>query len=244
MRIAIQISGEFRTLHLCHEALKKNVLDVFPEAQIDFFIHTWKREQEGFGTWNFQGRGAWHNTMYIFKHETGLQLFQPKLCMIEDYEEKQELKELPRAYSMFYSIQMANLVRREYEQRTNTHYNLVMRYRTDCILNENLYECIKPYIEEKTSFLCIPLPKQPKRPDGPVENDQQGICDWFGIGTPDAMDVYCGTYETFLQLKLPLLPESMLCMQLKSRGITKQSILKRPDYDMYLVEGNGQIRGL
>jgi hypothetical protein len=58
------------------------------------------------------------------------------------------------------------------------------------------------------------------------------------------MDVYCGTYDTFISEGLPLVPESMLAIQLKSRGITHSTILKRPVYDMYLVEGNGQIRGI
>ena len=244
MRLAIQISGEFRMLHMCLPTLQKNVLEAFPGWEIDIFLHTWRRDDEGFGTWEFAERGLWHKTMYVYGHGTGLAFFKPRSYFLENYEDRHDLKALPRAYSMFYSIQRANDARHDYEKLLEIHYNLVMRYRTDCILNENLFELITPFLQEKKSFLCIPKAKQPNSCDGPVDSDEHGICDWFAIGTPDAMDVYCGTYTTFQPLGVPVMPESMLALQLKTRGIGHATILKRPVYDFYLVEGNGQIRGL
>lgn len=244
MRLAIQISGEFRTLHLCLPKLQAAVLASFPQTEIDFFIHTWRRDEDSMGTFPFEGRGEWHITMPVYGHGAGLALFKPRSYFLENYDDRQDLKTLPRAYSMFYSIKRANEARKDYEKITETYYDLVMRYRTDCILNENLFECIKPFLQERKPFLCIPKTKRGNNCDGPVENDTDGICDWFAVGTPDAMDVYCGVYDTFIQVKLPVLPESMLAMQLKTKGISHQTILKRPAYDFYLVEGNGQIRGL
>ena len=244
MRLAIQISGDFRTLHICLPLLQTNVMDCFPGWEIDFFVHTWRRDEDGMGTWEFEGRSFWHKTIYVFGHGTGLSIFKPRSYFLENYEDRHDLKALSRAYSMYYSIQRANDARHQYEEQLEVKYDLVMRYRTDCILNENLFEIIKPYLSENRSFLCIPKAKQPRYCDGPVDSDEYGLCDWFAIGTPDAMDVYCGTYDTFISEGLPLVPESMLAIQLKSRGITHSTILKRPVYDMYLVEGNGQIRGI
>lgn len=244
MRLAVQISGEFRTLHLSLPKLQENLLEVFPNTEIDFFVHTWWREADGLGTFPFDGRGEWHNTMVVYGHGLGLALLKPRGYFLEKYEDRHDLKALPRAYSMYYSIQRANDARKDYERLMEIHYDLVMRYRTDCILNENLYEAIKEFIETKKSFLCIPQTKQVKSCDGPVDSDENGICDWFAIGTGDAMDVYCGTYETWKEIGLPIVPESMLAMQLKSKGISRKTILKRPVYDFYLVEGNGKPRGL
>ena len=248
MKIALQISGEFRALHFSAECLNKYILSVFPEAEINIFVHTWWREQTSLGTWQFEGRGDWHKNVMVFDHGTGLALFKPSSYFLEKYEDRHDLKALPRAYSMYYSIKRANEARKEFERLTGIHYDFIIRYRTDCIINENLYEVvrdyIKDYIEQKKSFLCIPQSKVAKRADGPVDSDTEGICDWFAIGTGDAMDVYCGTYDTFIEIGLPILPESMLALQLKSRGITKETILKRPLCAMFLVEGNGQIRGL
>ncbi len=231
-------------LHLCYTALKKHVYDVFPDWEIDFFVHTWRREEEGLGTWPFNGRGDWHKTMYIYGHGTGLALFQPRSYFLENYDDRTDLHDLPRAYSMYYSIQRANDARQEYQKLMETKYDLVMRYRTDCILNENLFEIVKDFLKEKSPFLCIPTTRRGNKCDGPVETDDQGICDWFAIGTPEMMDVYCRTYETWKKEGLAIVPESMLVLQLKMYGITKERFLKRPVYDFYLVEGNGQIRGI
>ena len=244
MRLAIQISGDFRTLHISLPKLQASVLETFPNTEIDFFIHTWRRDEDSMGTFPFDGRGEWHETMPVYGHGTGLALFKPRSYFLENYDDRHDLKSLARAYSMFYSIKRANDARKDYERLTETYYNLVMRYRTDCILEENLFELIKPFVLEKKSFLCIPKTRRGNNCDGPVENDNEGICDWFAIGTPDAMDVYCGVYDTFLPVGHAILPESMLAIQLQMKGIRHTTILKRPVYDFYLVEGNGQIRGL
>lgn len=244
MKIAIQISGEFRALPFCIHSLNQYVIGAFPNTEIDFFIHTWRREEDSLGTFPFEERGDWHTQVMVYSHGKGLNTFSPRSYLLDNYDDRHDLKALPRAYSMFYSIKRANDVRKDYEKLLETKYDLVMRYRTDCILNANLYECIKPYIEEKKSFLCIPKAKLPKRPDGPSDNDEESICDWFAIGTPELMDIYCGTYDTWRPTGLAIVPESMLAMQLKSYGITKETTLKRPLYDYFLVEGTGLIRGL
>jgi hypothetical protein len=244
MRIAIQISGEFRALTHCVNSLNQFLFATFPNAEFDIFLHTWRRDTPGMGTWQFEGRGDWHKQVLVYDHGTGLALFNPRSYFLENYDDRHDLKALPRAYSMFYSIKRANDARKDYERLMEKTYDIVIRYRTDCMLHENLYELVRPFLEERKSFLCIPKTTRGNNCDGPVGNDAEGICDWFAIGTPDAMDVYCGTYDTFIQIGLPILPESMLTMQLQVKGITSQTILKRPAFDFYLVEGNGDIRGL
>jgi hypothetical protein len=245
MKLAIQISGEFRNLDKAIECLNKNVYSTFQGWDIDIFLHTWKREEDGSGTWPFEGRGDWHTTVKVSNHKTGIELFQPKLSWVEDYEDKKKLKALPRAYSMFYSIENANSLRKIYEEQKKEYYDLVMRYRTDCYLDGNVYELVQPYLKQpRESFLCIPKTVRGNLCDGPVTEEGETICDWFGIGTPDAMDVYCSTYSTFHTVGLPIMPESMLCVQLEAKGITEETILKRPPFDFYLVKGNGDIRGV
>ena len=244
MKIAIQISGEIRALPFCIQSLNKYIIAAFPDTQIDFFMHTWRREEDSLGTFPFAERGDWHTQVMVYSHGKALASFQPRSYFLENYDDRHDLQELPRAYSMFYSINRANDARKEYERLTEVTYDAVMRYRTDCICNENLYEMVKEFIEAKESFLCIPKAKLPKHHDGPCDNDEESICDWFAVGTPDLMDIYCGTYETWKPTRLPIVPESMLAMQLKSHGITKESTLKRPTYDFFLVEGTGLIRGL
>ena len=235
MKIAIQISGEFRMLHLCLPALFR----VIKDQNVDFFVHAWHKEEEGAGTYPFEGRGIWHKTMYVYGHEQGIKVFQPRSYLIEKYEEKEELKKFPRSMSMYYSIYMANEIRKKYENDMNIKYDVVMRYRTDCILETPIFNELpleKPY-------LVIPVSSRVVTVDGPCEDSS--ICDWIAWGTPDTMDVYCATFLMWLEQPSNMIPipESMLYLQLKRAGLTHPTFLKRPEVDFYLVEGNGQVRG-
>lgn len=222
MRLAIQISGEFRTLKNSLQSLQTHVFSVIAFANVDIFIHTWWKDGDG-------------------GHGEGLATLNPRSYFLERYTDRYDLQKLPRAYSMFYSIKRANDARKDYEKLLEIKYDLVMRYRTDCCLNESLFVCLKEFAKERKSFLCIPKAKSVPEHDGPTE---EGICDWFAIGTPDTMEVYCNTYTTFQPLELPLMPESMLSMQLKMHGITEQSVLKRPEYDFFLLDEDGTPRHL
>jgi hypothetical protein len=215
MRLAIQISGEFRQLQACLQTLRTYVFPGFGHFEIDIFVHTWRKEDE-------EGHG------------TGLAAFKPRSYFLEVYEDRTDLHTLPRAYSMFYSIQRANDARKEYEGIMEFKYDLVMRYRTDCIFSESVFHLIQPYLQERKPFLCIPRAKQIEICDGPVEADTEGLCDWFAIGTPELMDVYCGTYDSFREEGLPIVPETMLAFQLQLYGIPQQGFLKRPSFGFTL----------
>jgi len=212
MRLAIQISGEIRQVEDSLETLKTYVLSTFPTTEIDFFVHTWKKE--------------------------GVSLFQPRSSFVEVYEECADLQKLPRAYSMFYSIQKANELRKRYEETTGKRYDLIMRYRTDCIFKESVFDLIKDFLKDTKLFVCIPKAKQTVAYDGPVESETEGLCDWFAIGTPELMDVYCNTYTTFYEEGLPIVPETMLAFQLQMYGVVQQGFLKRPEFDFFLLRSN------
>jgi hypothetical protein len=231
-------------LNYCLPHLQRYVFQSFAGWEIDFFVHTWRKDEDGSGELPFEGRGNWHQSLQVFGHGTGLALFKPRSYFLENYDDRKDLHSLPRAYSMFYSIKRANDARIDYERLLETKYDLVMRYRTDCILNESLYDSVKEYLKEQKPFLCIPKARRIPGCDGPVESDEYGICDWIAIGTPDLMNIYCGTYQTFVETGLAIVPESMLAMQLKSHNIKHETTLRRPLYDFFLIEGNGQIRGL
>jgi hypothetical protein len=238
MRIAIQISGEFRLLHFTWHAFRDNILQTLGN-EVDIFIHSWKRDNDGMGTFPFQGRGEWHKTIPVYSDVNGLSLYKPRAYEIENYQDKEDLHVLPRSMSMYYSIWRANEVRKDYAMKNNIHYDIVMRYRTDCVIHEN------PFIslDTRNDILMIPLSKNGKAVDGPVEQDSgSAYCDWLAWGTPKAMDIYCNTYLTWLQQPFHVMPESMLSINLKAHNITKETILQRPTLDFYLVDIDGKAR--
>lgn len=241
MRIAIQISGDFRLLYLTWPSFA-TILEKEGQKgnEVDIFVHSWKREQAGFDTFPWPERADWHRTIYVYSHNDGLNLYKPKMYLIEDYDEKKELHGMGRYMSMYYSIFVANELRKAYEKQQSISYDIVMRYRTDCKLDENPFEDLP----DMKSLLCIPKPKRSIDADGPVEQDSDGsYCDWLAYGSPDTMDLYCRTFLDWLDMtNIRFMPESLLAMQLKRHNITKETSLRRPPLDFYLVDSLGEIR--
>lgn len=227
MRLALQISGEMRTLSFCYPMLKKYILDPLGSENVDIFLHTWYRESGG------EPAG----------HGEAIHLFKPRSYLLDKYEDCTFLHELPRSMTMFYSIWRANQARKEYERLMDVSYTLVVRYRTDCYFLEEPFAGFETYIPESIPLLVIPKTKRIALSDGPAE-DTNVLCDWFAFGSPYCMDIYCNTYATWHQMGIYPIPESMIYLQLRMNGITEETWLKRPALDYFLIETNGKIRGL
>ena len=240
MRAAIQISGEFRCLHLSLESFQKHVLNPLQEkgyTQIYIFCHCWKKEKTELGTFPFEGRGDWHKTIPVFSSEEGVSIYRPAAYMVEKLEDLEFLKGRSRILCMYYSIWMANRIRNEFEQMNDIHFDLVIRYRTDCMLEDNLFQGML----QKSSFLVIPKSTLVQTCDGPFDSkDDSHICDYIAYGTPDTMDIYCSVFETWFPIPETPIGESCLAIHLQKSGLKA----KRTPVPFYLVEGNGTKRGV
>lgn len=227
MRVAVQISGELRTLSFCIPNLKKYIFDPLGSENVDIFLHTWHKDSDNVSA----------------GHGEGIAALNPRSYFVEKYDSLLFLQDLPRSMTMFYSIARANECRKEYERITGTTYDVVIRYRTDCLFGENPLEPLEIYRSQASPFLVIPTTKRIPQCDGPAD-DTNIICDWFAYGSPNLMDIYCDTFRTWNTMGLYPIPESMLFLQLTMNGIHKNTWLKRPVLDIFLIEANGKIRGL
>ena len=233
MRIAIQISGEFRFLHLTADLFMKQIQD--PGTEVDFFIHTWFKKNTDMGTFPFPVRANWHISILVFSTSDGLTTYKPKAYLTENYEDKKDLHMLPRCMSEYYSIWKANEIRKEYQEKNTIHYDLVMRYRTDCILNEPITKISATEIARGTSFLCIPTSNEVKSLDS--------IHNQLAWGTPDSMDIYTSIYQMWLGNDMSgHTPEEMLELCLNSKKDILD-LITRSRTSFYLVDFHGKPRG-
>lgn len=233
MRIAIQISGEFRFLHLTTDSFMKQIQD--PGTEVDIFVHTWFKKNTDMGTFPFPGRANWHMNITVFSTNDGLTTYKPKAYLTEKYEEKEELHTLPRCMSEYYSMWKANEIRKEYQEKNTIRYDLVMRYRTDCILNEPITKISATEIARGTSFLCIPRSNEVKNLDL--------IHNQLAWGTPDSMDIYTSIYQMWLGNDMSRhTPEGMLEICLNDKKIIPD-LITRSYTSFYLVDFHGKPRG-
>jgi hypothetical protein len=240
MRAAIQISGEFRCLHLTLDSFQKYILNDLQARgynEIYIFCHCWKKDKTELGTFPFEGRGDWHKTIPVFSSEEGLAIFRPVSYLLETLEDIAILKGRSRILAMYYSIYITNKLREHFESQHNLSFDLVIRYRSDLMLEANLLTN-KP---EASSFLVIPKSTIVATCDAPFEStDDAHICDYIAYGTPDMMNIYTSVFETWVTIPETPIGESCLAMHLKHRGV---KAIRKP-LPFYLVEGNGTKRGV
>lgn len=242
MRAAIQISGEFRCLHLSLESFQKYVLNDLHDrgyTEICIFIHCWDRPESEMGTFPFDGRGNWHLSIPVYSNELGLKVFRPLGHIFEKLEDVKFLNGRSRILCMYYSIFMANQIRIAFEEQNNLKFDLVVRYRTDLIFESPLLKNSPDPLT--TSFLVIPKSTIVSTCDGPFEStDEHHICDYIAYGTPDKMDIYCSTFKTWFEIPETPIGESCLAIHLKKNGV---KAIRTP-VGFYLVEGDGTKRGV
>lgn len=240
MRAAIQISGEFRTLHLSLPSFVEQILKPLKEegyTEICIFVHCWTREKTSLGTFPFDGRGEWHTTMPVYSNDDGISVYKPSAYLFESLDSLDFLKGRSRILCMYYSIYAANEIRKHFERERGITFDLIVRYRTDLVLESSLLEG-KP---SSSSFLVIPKSTLVKNCDGPFDSsDGSHICDYIAYGTPDTMDTYCNCFLTWLPIPDTPIGESCLAIHLKKHGL----IPLRTPIAFYLVEGTGQKRGI
>lgn len=240
MRAAIQISGEFRCLHLTLDSFQRYVLDDLIAKGYDeiyIFCHCWKKETTEMGTFPFERWGNWHTTIRVFSSEEGLEIFRPVSYRLETLDDVEILRGRSRILAMYYSIYIANKLRQEFESQHTIQFDLVIRYRTDLVLESPLLEG-KP---ELPSYLVIPKSLCVPTCDAPFEStDDAHICDYIAYGTPDRMNIYTSVFETWVHIPETPIGESCLAMHLKLHQV--KAIRKAVAF--YLVDGNGTKRGV
>jgi hypothetical protein len=144
MKIAICISGHLRTFELCHQSLKRNVLDKY---DCDVFV----------STWNNIG-----NTLYHAHYKPGfdevddrinvnriIEVYKPVDMLIED-SSADEIKNIKKPFSglktrngadvyqvvpMFYKMWNCNNLKKAYEEKNGFKYDITVKCRPDLYIH-------------------------------------------------------------------------------------------------------------
>jgi len=137
MRIAVCISGQPRYLEEGYYFLNKYL----SEYNIDFFIHTWWDQSyigNEFIFTNTKRDGLYdkHTLDKIKKY------YNPKGLIVEPQKVFETSNEVEygglhpvSVYSMFYSINSSNNLKKKFEKENNFKYDLVIRTRFDIVIN-------------------------------------------------------------------------------------------------------------
>lgn len=205
MKIALQFSGQLRSVAKGYEYYERNLFDVYP-GQVDVFIHTW---------WNGKNIGT---TLDCYKDL--IKDFDVEVPFNEEkinsrYPNVVDLKyPACNTYSMFYSMFKCNLFRKKYEL-LNDPYDVVIRTRFDYALNRTI---IHYPINKNMLFV----------PNDRITVEHDFCSDMFAFGNPKVMDQYHNVFtnlDTFYDIGIPMNGEDMLSANLKTYGLTGENMV-------------------
>jgi len=235
MKIAICLSGLTR----CHERSLKSIKENFEEA--DVFAHSYEVK-------NLENiiKDTWSKDVtknyYESEKETTEQILQkylPKAYRIDQYDQISDFFKFIHtmavdrpedcnlsAISMFYSIHMANNLKKAYEHTNNFKYDITVRMRYDSQLKD-----FSPHNYDTNSLYI------PQADDSMIIQKGQGINDQFAFGPSDMMDIYSDLFMNIIDTAKKCgrlssnvvsahFPEHMLSQHLSDKKLT--SNIKRP----------------
>lgn len=221
-RIAICISGQPRFFKECGKQL--NTLISQLDSKIDIFIHAWNTTGEySSSSWapTVKGEGDLYNKIK--------KLYKPKSLFVEQQKDQlftlqtSRLKKNTSAEtfiqaSMFYSIYIAGLLRREYEQKNQIKYDYVIRTRFDH------FPCsIKGHFITKLKNNHVYFPD--------LILNKKVVCDYWMVGVPDVMEEVENCYFTMFRKnflnRLKICGEEIITDHLKRSNITMVPLISK-----------------
>lgn len=209
MKIALCLSGQPRVVDQGFHNIKQSILD---KNDVDVFIHTWFDSNNLSTNSVIPGREC--HTLDPLAIEKLENFYQPKKLLVEKPKRWKRSYGFPDkcftdawtwalevnggldiakeyinniTHSMFYSMMMSNLIKEQYSSEQNIEYDLVIRNRID----------FSPHVVLDLSKVKLDndvlVYQDLKQPNGMIS-------DWFGMGTTNTMNVFCGVYNHIGQL--------------------------------------------
>jgi len=204
MRVAICISGQPRDIELGVKQVQDNILNVNPEHQIDIFCHAWQAEEGE----------DWDTAQPNQKHQVGIAkkntdelilselkpkrwLFEPQIPFhnfVGNFRTEPTAKQDALA-SNFYSVMMANNLKKEYENSQGFVYDMVVRMRYDLWFNEPIF--LSCYLDVANGRIVVPKNYQEDQNNVAWNEETKSMVDVFAISSSANMDKYS---RTFIQM--------------------------------------------
>ena len=201
MKIALCLSGQPRGLPLSLEILKANLIGI---ENMDIFLHAWyDPDTIGQPYDSAQSSTLGHVGFVHPRTEELLLSLNPKDYIMEPQKEfpfARRFASRPDAnqekmVSIFYSIYMANLLKKRHELLNDFKYDLVIRTRYDMWYEKPID--VMEYWEQSRTHIVTAEKFQGLRNDPKFTHGNYTLTDIFAFSTSENMDVFCDTYPNF-----------------------------------------------
>lgn len=207
MKIALCLSGQPRYLHHGYQSLCQHFFEPNKHHEIDVFVHTWYDKDDVDQYFTSAQEGQTHMVGKMLPDSDVLleKMYNPKAMICEPQKNfdkyTADLKARPEAKqnnlcSLYYSMYMANNLKRDEESRTNQKYDIVVRTRTD-LWHQNPIECDQ-YVMSVDQ--CVYVPRTYLEDQERFMNPSRPMPDIFALSSSRNIDCFCGVYPNFRKL--------------------------------------------
>lgn len=211
-RVAIELSGQPRGLPLCLNIIKSALIEPNQsDCEIDVFLHAWHDESKVGQPFSSAQPSQANRVGFIKPHTKELlRIFlNPKKYIIEPQREFPHLRNLiqePSAVqellgSNFYSVYMANELKKQYEQENGFIYDLVVRTRYDLFYYESIN--FMDYINHLEKIVVM---EEFQNHQDWKNNFDKPMVDIFALSNSKNMDIFCGVYPNMEKLNKTINP--------------------------------------
>lgn len=177
-RIALQYSGELRSILDCWPSIEENFILQNPDYKVDIFLHSWIYPDHV----ESQSKRDRIASRIPF---TKVRLESPKT---QEFSERGIIPDPRFAHpsvnflSMFYGLKQVNELRKNYQEVNNITYDYIVRLRTDILFTRK----VKPIDQYDKNFIHV---------NWETPHTNYGINDCFAIASPDLMDKFLSVYD-------------------------------------------------
>jgi hypothetical protein len=191
MKIAVCLSGQFRT----GEHALKSALNFFQGHDCDYFCHSWQDNNMRIaGTAGFRKLIETVDTHHSKEYIQSIlnEKIKPKKLIIDDHSRGSIPDNGPWS-EMFYSLMIANWLKKEYEVENNFKYDLVVKTRYDFVYPPNsTFQPASYKNEPLTDHLEIFTYNKNRMY---MEYSRINASDTVFYGSSNAMDIFCDIYR-------------------------------------------------
>jgi hypothetical protein len=192
MKIAILISGFPRTFKSCRQSLFDNLINI-NNHEFDIYLYTWQPSKN-------QHNSNLKDEDNIYDINELIETYKPKKYVFENVDDWMKNNKLKTG--QWYTLQKCW----ELMESTNTKYDLVIRYRFDCLIRKPYHilnvgsqiitprDCYRGY-DKNNQRVLINL-----KDNIDYINDYCCINDKMAIGSYDIMKIYCNVQDEYFIL--------------------------------------------
>jgi len=217
MKVAVCLSGLTRSICYGWPLIERYLVRPYGSK---VFVHTWDIDNGGVRSQSDEKNAQWLPSFFdgTTKEAFISEEMKASSYMIENYSQWAENHLHQPAHAMFYGVYKVNELRRQFEQKNNGPFDIIIKARMDLFFENFIAQEYIEDILQNSNKIYVAMPGN--------KPDHRFITDIFAIGTPNTLDIYSSVWNHVQNTPINGAPELYLQQILALNNIQYEWALK------------------